>query len=130
MLLQPLGHVLGARAKVRLLGVLAPGRPVSGREAARLAGVSRHAIRALEELAAIGILRRQETAGQHLFTFNHQNRIASALGDLFDAERQRANELFARLTEIAIGAGAVTSAVVFGSAARGDEYGPLPGCPS
>jgi predicted nucleotidyltransferase len=68
----------------------------------------------------MGILRRQETAGQHLYTFNNQNRLAPALGDLFDVEMQRANELFERLAEIVSGAGAATSAVVFGSAARGD----------
>ncbi len=69
MLLDPLDHAIGTRAKVRLLRALVPlDRPVSGREAARLAGVSRQAIRSLDELVAVGIVRRQETAGQHLYT--------------------------------------------------------------
>ncbi|CAN5651041.1 hypothetical protein BH23GEM8_BH23GEM8_18590 [soil metagenome] len=124
MLLDPLDHAIGTRAKVRLLRALVPlDRPVSGREAARLAGVSRQAIRSLDELVAVGIVRRQETAGQHLYTFNGQNRLAPAIANLFDAERQRATELFERLAALVTGAGGVSSAVVFGSAARG-EAGP------
>jgi predicted nucleotidyltransferase len=122
MLFDPLNHILGTRNKVRLLRALAPlTRPVSGREAARLAGVSRQALRALDELAATGIVHRQETAGQHLYTFNHETRLAPAVLQLFDAERQRTSALFERLAGIISSAGPVTSAVLFGSAARGDD---------
>lgn len=124
MLLDPLNHVLGTRSKVRLLRALAPlNRPVSGREAARLAGVSRQAIRTLDELAAAGVVDRQETAGQHLYTFSQRNRLAAAVEELFAAERQRTADLFEGLATIIQAAGNVAGAAVFGSAARG-EAGP------
>src|SRR5690606_708609 len=124
MLFDPLDNVLGTRSKVRLLRALVPlDRPVSGREAARLAGVSRQAIRTLDELAAVGVVNRQEAAGQHLYTFNRSNRLAPSVVALFDAERKRTAELFERLAGIVGEAGSVASAVVFGSAARG-EAGP------
>lgn len=124
MLFDPLDHILGTRSKVRLLRALAPlDRPVSGREAARLAGLSRQAIGALNELASAGVIIRQEMAGHHLYTFSHSNRLAPALLSLFDEERARTEELFHRLRCTVGGTDAVLSAIIFGSAARG-EAGP------
>ncbi len=124
MLFDPLDHLLGTRTKVRLLRALVPlDRPVSGREAARLAGVSRIALRALEELESAGILNQGEATGQHLFTFNRRHRLAPVIEQLFDAERRFTSTIFERLTEALEAAQSVQSAMVFGSSARG-EAGP------
>lgn len=124
MLFDPLDQILGTRSKLRLLRALAPlHRPVSGREAARLAGVSRQAISVLDDLASAGIVRRQETAGQNLYLFNRDDRLAPAILHLFDEEAGRTAELFQRLACIVEESGSAMSAAVFGSAARG-EAGP------
>jgi predicted nucleotidyltransferase len=124
MLLNPLDDLLGTRTKVRLLRALVPlERPLSGREAARLAGVSRIALKALEELAAAGILNQDEATAQHLFTFNRRHHLARVIEQLFDAERRFAATVFDRLGEAVEAAEAVESAMVFGSSARG-EAGP------
>ena len=67
--LTPLDHILTNRGKVRLLRALIPlSRPVSGREAAKLARLSQTpALRALNDLVALGILHRMETFSQHLY---------------------------------------------------------------
>lgn len=124
MLFDPLDQILGTRSKLRLLRALAPlHRPVSGREAARLAGISRQAISVLDDLASAGIVRRQETAGQNLYLFNRDDRLAPAILHLFDEEAGRTAELFQRLACIVEESGSAMSAAVFGSAARG-EAGP------
>lgn len=119
--LAPLDTVLGTRSRIRLLRVLhARQAPVSGREAARLAGLSHHGIQALDELTGTGIVTRREASGQNLYTFNEEHALASAVADLFEAERRQAKELMARLAEILEATGGVATAAVFGSAARGD----------
>jgi predicted nucleotidyltransferase len=124
MLLNPLDHLLGTKTKVRILRALvALERPVSGREAARLAGVSHIALRALDELAASGILIREHATGQHLFTFDCRHNLAPVLMTLFEAERQFTFTIFGQIREILGGLESVESAVVFGSSARG-EAGP------
>lgn len=121
MLLDPLDHLLGTRTKVRILRALVPlDRPVSGREAARLAGVSRIALRAMEELAAAGILNQDQATGQHLFTFERRHHLAPVIETLFDAERQFTSAIFGRIRETLEDAESVESAVVFGSSARGE----------
>lgn len=122
MLYNPLDSVLGTVSKVRLLRVLIPlERRVSGREAARLAGVSRIAQRSLDELADLGILSREQTTGQYLYGFSHEHLLAPSLIALFEAERDHTRGVFARLNEILETAGAqAESAVIFGSAVRGE----------
>lgn len=121
MLFEPLDHILGTRSKVRLLRVLVPlDRPVSGREAARLAGLSHQAIAVLDDLAAAGIVERREASGQHLYTFARSNRLAPVIERLFEEERSRSEELFRRLARILGRTQAVLGAVIFGSAARGE----------
>lgn len=122
MLLNPLDSILGTTTKVRLLRALVPlDRPVSGREAARLAGVSHIALRALEELAGTGVLDRAHTVGQHLFTFNRDHFLAPAIGRLFAEERRYTAAVFDRLREIVDATGPVEAAAVIGSAARGED---------
>lgn len=109
---------------MRLLRALVPlERPLSGREAARLAGVSRIALKALEELALAGILNQDQATAQHLFTFNRRHHLAPVIEQLFDAERHFAATIFDRLGGAVEAADSVESAMVFGSAARG-EAGP------
>jgi predicted nucleotidyltransferase len=124
MLFNPLDDLLGTTTKVRLLRALVPlNRPVSGREAARLAGVSHIALRALEELGSAGILNQGEATGQHLFTFNRRHHLAPVIEHLFDHERHYTSTIFARLGEAIEAADSVESAMIFGSSARG-EAGP------
>lgn len=117
----PLDTILGTRSRIRLLRLLhARQAPVSGREAARLAGLSHHGIQSLDELTGMGIVIRREASGQNLYTFNEEHALASAVADLFEAERRQTNELMARLAEILEETGGVATAAAFGSAARGD----------
>jgi len=68
LLYEPLDTALGTTSKIRLLRALLPlTQAVSGREAARRAGVAwAPAAHALQELVALGILDRQEAPGRHL----------------------------------------------------------------
>lgn len=121
MFLHPLNHLLGTRTKVGILRALVPlDRPVSGREAARLAGVSSIALRALEELAEAGILKQEQATGQYIFTFERQHHLAPVIEKLFEAERQFTSAIFGRIREMMEGHGSVESAAVFGSSARGE----------
>lgn len=92
-------HVLGTTSKVRLLRTLLPlTRPVSGREAARLAGVSQTAaLRALDELVAIGVLERKVESDRHHFVVNRDNPVVRALPPLFRAEAERWQAILALL---------------------------------
>jgi predicted nucleotidyltransferase len=121
MLLDPMDSILGTRTKVRLLRALVPlERPVSGREAARLAGVSHIALGSLEELAEAGVLNREETSGQHLYTFDRRHVLAPVLEEVFDEERRFTATVFERLREALEVPGSVEGASIFGSAARGE----------
>lgn len=120
VLLEVLDEIFGRRSKVRLLRALTPlERPVSGREAARLAGLSHRAIVSLDDLASLGLIERRETSGQHLYSFNGQHALASAVLDLFAAEHGRTVAILDRLKHLAEAAGAAYAGV-FGSAARGE----------
>jgi predicted nucleotidyltransferase len=126
-LLDPLDAVLSSRSKVRLLRtLLATSRPLSGREAARLAGVGRvPAARSLDELAALGIVARGATSNQYLYEINRANQIVQrGLIPLYGAERERLDEVFGWLRSTLtaeVTGDAVLGAWIFGSAARGDE---------
>ena len=123
--LSPLDHVLTNRGKVRLLRALMPlSRPVSGREAAKLARLSQTpALRALDDLVTLGVLRRMETPSQHLYEVNRAHRLVrEGLEPLFRAEQERIGRVLDALrTTLAQDADRVASAVVFGSAARGQD---------
>jgi predicted nucleotidyltransferase len=118
MLFDPLDEILGRRSKVRLLRALGPlDRPVSGREAARLAGLSHRVITSLDELAALGVVIRREAAGQHLYTFNREHVLADAIQHVFAEEERRSGLILDRIRLVAAEAGALYAGV-FGSAAR------------
>jgi predicted nucleotidyltransferase len=125
--LDPLGAVLSSRSKVRLLRtLLVTSQPLSGPEAARLAGVGRvPAARSLDELVALGIVHRGETSHQHLYRINRDSQLVQAgLTPLYAAERERLDSVFAWLRaalEAASEGEAVLGAWIFGSAARGED---------
>jgi len=122
MLRDPLDEILGTRTKVRILRRLAfLDRPVTGREAARLAGVSHIAQQALDELAEVGILDRTITPSGHLYRINEEKFLFSYLLGLFEAEGKRYTEVVDQLREILDEHRGVLGASLIGSAARGEE---------
>src|SRR5690606_12812584 len=89
LLFEALDDALGTTSKVRLLrALLRLPHAVTGREAARLAGVSQTAARrALDDLVALGILERTIGAGEHRYVLNRDNvLVRQALPPLFAAE--------------------------------------------
>jgi predicted nucleotidyltransferase len=126
-LLEPLDAVISSRSKVRLLRTLLTiDRPLSGREAARLAGIGRvPAARSLDELVALGIVERGETSHQHLYRINRDSQLVQAgLMPLYGAERERLDAVFGWLRttlQASPGAESILGAWIFGSAARGEE---------
>jgi predicted nucleotidyltransferase len=124
MLRSALDHILGTTAKVRLLRALLPfDTPASGREAERLAVVShRSATRALDDLVALGVLRRTTTPATHLYQVNREHDLVPLLESLFRGEAARLASLREEI-EAALEAadlkGTISSVVLFGSAARG-----------
>lgn len=120
MLFDILDEIVGRRSKVRLLRALSSiDRAVSGREAARLAGLSHRAMVSLDDLVALGIVNRGETAGQHLYTFNREHVLAGPILAVFEAERRRVDSAFAHLVRVAESA-EVEYAGIFGSSARNE----------
>lgn len=128
-LLSPLAEILGTRSKVRLLrALLERETAVSGRQAARLAGVSQNAAaRALNELDDLGIVERTVTPGEHRFTVNRRHFLVEhGLVPLFNAEVRAVDRVFDELqrlvSALALDAEAdVVSGVVFGSVAREED---------
>ena len=98
---------------------------MSGREAAAVAGIAlQPAQRALADLVTVGVVRRDDTRSQHLYTLNRDNvLVQGALGQLFQAEAARVGEVFRDLGGVVTGkAGkAVEGLYLFGSAARGKD---------
>jgi len=126
MLFGALEGVLGSTSKIQLLRALLPlSGPVSGREAQRLAHVrsdngSRHALNTLLEL---GVLTEQRLRGSRLYTVNRDHHLIAPLQALFAAENERFSILRETLRSGFEARGLlphVLSAILFGSAARGD----------
>ncbi len=121
MLFDPLDHILGSKTKVRLLRTLfTVSHPVSGREAARRAGVSSIAQKSLDELARVGIVERTVTSGQHLYAIRREHRLCAGLEKVFGEESELSNEIIDHLVRIFEGAKGVVAAAIFGSTARGE----------
>lgn len=114
-----LDFILGSLVKVRLLRVLSRlGTPVSARHAARLAGVSHWAAKALDELATVGIIEKREGTGQNLYRFVADHYLAGPLTELFSVEENKLRRI-RELLQAAV-AGTVEVGAIFGSRARGD----------
>ncbi|MCZ8012136.1 MAG: nucleotidyltransferase domain-containing protein [Gemmatimonas sp.] len=121
---EPLGVVLGTRAKVDLLRVLtAGGAPLSQRELARRAGVTlRSAQAALADLYAMGVARKLEGGRDHLTVLNERHRLAPALTALFSAEAELALGMRQALAALARGDRKPPLGLyLFGSVARAHE---------
>jgi predicted nucleotidyltransferase len=122
----PLDLILSSSSKLRLLRALHGTRsPMSGREAAAAAGVAvQPAQRALADLVTVGVVRRDDTRSQHLYTLNRDNvLVQGALGQLFQAESARVEDVFHDLAAVVAGkaGAAVEGLYLFGSAARGKD---------
>jgi predicted nucleotidyltransferase len=120
-----LNHVLGTTAKVDLLRILIKlDSPTSGREAERLARVThRSAVRALGELAMVGVLKLTTTPGTHLYQINRDHDLVPPLEALFKAEAARLSSLRDEVRNALRTLNLeqrISSVTVFGSAARGD----------
>jgi predicted nucleotidyltransferase len=121
MTIQVLEKVVGTTNKVRILRVMVTlTRSISGREAARLAGVSSKAILALDELAAVGLVTKREGTGQFLYSFNRKNALAKPLASLFKAEERRTEELYQAIRAALSNKPGVLAIAMFGSTARGE----------
>ncbi len=122
MLQNSLDIVLGTKTKVRLLrSLIFLDRPVTGREAARLANVSHIALHALDELVLVGILEQAATSSGHLYQINEANYLFESLFTLFWAEKERYSIIIESIQSLLARFEDVLSADFFGSAARGEE---------
>jgi predicted nucleotidyltransferase len=122
----PLDLILSSSSKLRLLRALhGMHSPVSGREVAATAGVAvQPAQRSLAQLVALGVVHRDDTRSQHLYTLNRQNVLVQrALGPLFQAEEARVDEVFRELARAVGGkpGKSLEGMYLFGSAARGRD---------
>lgn len=122
----PFDLILSSSSKMRLLRALHGVRsPVSGREAAGAAGIAvQPAQRALASLVALGVVHRDDTRSQHLYTLNRENVLVQrAIIPLFQMEEARVGEVFRDLARAVGGkkGKAVEGAYLFGSAARGKD---------
>ena len=102
---EPLGVLLGTRAKVGLLRILtAQGEPLSQRELARRAALTlRSAQQALADLYAMGVVTQIAGGRDHLSVFNTRHMLANALAALFAAESELARQLRAELVRVSTG---------------------------
>ena len=123
---EPLSHLLGTRAKVSCLRVLASTEGlITQREVARRAGMQhRTAQLALEELIALGVVRRVEGGRDFLVGFSDAHALSVALRQLFQSEAAFFLALRQRLAAVAATAprsAAIKGLILFGSVARGDD---------
>jgi predicted nucleotidyltransferase len=122
----PLDLILSSSSKLRLLRALHGTRsPMSGREAAAAAGVAvQPAQRALAQLVTLGVVHRDDTRSQHLYTLNRENVLVQrAIIPLFRVEQARVEEVFGELARTLEGRAGKTveGMYLFGSAARGTD---------
>lgn len=129
LLFTPLDLILASPGKLRLLRVLHQTHsPMSGREAASAAGISvQPAQRALGQLVALGVVRRDDTRSQHLYTLNRDSHLVQrAVSPMFEAEHARVAAVFRDLREAVAHFESgerprLVGMYVFGSAARGAD---------
>jgi predicted nucleotidyltransferase len=118
-----LDHIIGSILKVRVLRSLAGlQKPVSGRQAGRLAAVSSKVLSALDELTAVGIVSRTESTGQHLYSLNRDHYLSRPLVALFRAEEEKLSHVSAKLKHALESEAGVITGAIFGSVARGRTH--------
>lgn len=99
----PLNAILGTEANVRLLRLLTQTRePTTGTQLAREAGLSAPGVyQAVEGLRSTGIVERLGRGSRGQFRLRAEHPLAPALVSLFEAERQRVNQLVDELKAVA-----------------------------
>lgn len=130
----PLDSAFGSRSKVRLLRLLVEqDRTVSAREAARLTGGTNPAmLAAVNELAKLGLIRREISGRQFLLRANRDHRLFEVLQRLFRDESQWSGMFFGAVRASLTGVGQkggvlsgartrVVAAWIFGSVATGED---------
>lgn len=121
----PLNGLLFNSTATRVLRVLltTPQRPQTGRQIARLAKTVPHRTsQVLARFQGEGLVGSQVAGSAYLWTLRDGHPLVPALRSLFAAERA-ATEMRKELLRRALRkVGGVRRAVVFGSAARGDEH--------
>lgn len=120
----PLDAILGTRAKVGVLRVLAASAvPLGYREVARRTGMAYRGIElAIKELVALGVLARTDGSRERLVALSPGHRLVPAIEALLRGEADLRPALRAELAVAARGIGAgLLAAAILGGAARGDE---------
>ena len=116
-----LTRALGSESRTRILRLLAqvPGKEFTGRELARVAGLAHRSVDlAMEDLVALDLVTRRHLGRANVYAANREARRFRIVETLFREER----ETLTRVKEaIATALPDVDSAVLFGSAARGEE---------
>jgi hypothetical protein len=112
-LVAPLNRILGTEANVRLLRVLCAAREPLGRpEVARRAELDASGVRrALDALAAEGIVEAAGAGARAPVRLRDAHPLASALRSLFAAEQRRAEDLVDAIRRIATGLSSVPHAL-------------------
>ncbi len=116
----PFADILGspARLQVARLLVRLPDKEFTGREVARLLGLSPStALGALEILVSRGLAGRRTIGRAYVFQANRESYLFGLLGDLLRSEDRAREEMLQRV-RASLGKGTV-SVVLFGSHARG-----------
>lgn len=123
----PLDEILGAKANVQILRILTrEDAPMGRADAARRAGVTPQGGRkALDRLFDVGLVQYVGSGKTRQVQLREEHPLASALTDLFDAERQRHESLLRAIKSVADQATPPPQAVwIQGPVAEGtDEYG-------
>lgn len=120
-LITPLDDALSSKSKIRLLRLLIEqDRTVSAREAARLTGRSLTAmLAAIDDLARLGLIQREESGRQFLCRANHDNKLVQLmLEPLFRAEVAWPELVVSAMRQALTG---VVAAWMYGSVARGSD---------
>ncbi len=121
---EPLGVIMGTRAKIGILRVLtAQGAPLSQRELARRAAVTlRSAQAALADLVAVGIADEFVGGRDHLTRLNAGHVLAPTLIALFSAEAELVRSARRAIASSVAGDGDPPLGLYqFGSSARAEE---------
>ena len=96
---------------------------LTGRAVARLAKAPPHrTAEVLRRLRSEGLVRKQVAGNTFLWTLNEKHPLVRPLRALYEAERRALAAQRETLCKTLRQAGGVERAVVFGSAARGDEH--------